>query len=60
MAEVGLLAPDARTELIEGEICDMPPDRDVSHSATVAAGCIGSCRRLLAIGRGWSNNIRCR
>lgn len=35
MAEVGLLAPDARTELIEGEICDMPPI-GCPHSATVA------------------------
>ncbi|MBL8266146.1 Uma2 family endonuclease [Steroidobacter sp.] len=35
MAEVGLLAPDARTELIEGEICDMPPI-GCRHSATVA------------------------
>lgn len=35
MAEVGLLAPDARTELIEGEICDMPPIGS-RHSATVA------------------------
>lgn len=35
MAEVGLLAPDARTELIEGEICDMPPT-GCPHSVTVA------------------------
>lgn len=35
MAEVGLLAPEARTELIEGEICDMPPIGS-RHSATVA------------------------
>jgi Uma2 family endonuclease len=35
MAEVGLLAPDARTELIEGEICDMPPI-GCRHSATVS------------------------
>ena len=35
MAEVGLLAPDARTELIEGEICEMPPT-GCPHSATVA------------------------
>jgi Uma2 family endonuclease len=35
MAEVGVLAPEARTELIEGEICDMPPIGS-RHSATVA------------------------
>jgi Uma2 family endonuclease len=35
MADVGVLAPDARTELIEGEICDMPPI-GYRHSATVA------------------------
>ncbi|HEY0682507.1 MAG TPA: Uma2 family endonuclease [Steroidobacter sp.] len=35
MAEVGLLAPDARTELIEGEIRDMPPI-GCPHSVTVA------------------------
>lgn len=35
MAEVGVLAPEARTELIEGEICDMPPI-GCRHSATVA------------------------
>lgn len=34
MAEVGLLAPDARTELIEGEVIDMAPI-GVSHARTV-------------------------
>lgn len=35
MAEIGVLAPDARTELIEGEICDMPPI-GCRHAATVS------------------------
>lgn len=35
MAEIGLFAPDARTELIEGEICDMPPI-GCRHAATVS------------------------
>jgi Uma2 family endonuclease len=34
MAEVGLLAPDARVELIEGEIIDMPPIGS-PHAGTV-------------------------
>src|SRR5690349_16226378 len=34
MAEVGLLAPDARTELIEGEIIDMTVP-GLRHSAAV-------------------------
>ncbi len=34
MAEVGLLAPDARVELIEGEIIDRPPIGS-RHAATV-------------------------
>jgi Uma2 family endonuclease len=34
MAEVGLLAPDARVELIEGEIIDMPPI-GIDHAGVV-------------------------
>lgn len=34
MAEIGMLAPDARVELIEGEIIDMPPQRS-RHAGTV-------------------------
>jgi Uma2 family endonuclease len=36
MAAVGLLAPDARVELIEGEIIEMPPIGSF-HAATVHA-----------------------
>lgn len=41
MAEVGLLAPDARVELIDGEIIDMPP------SGTPHAGILSRLNRLL-------------
>src|SRR5262245_21444296 len=34
MAEVGLLAPDARVELIDGEIIEMPP-MGIRHAAVV-------------------------
>ena len=34
MAEVGILAPDARVELIEGDIIDMSPS-GIQHTATV-------------------------
>jgi len=34
MAEVGLLAPDARVELIEGEIIDMAP-QGVTHASVI-------------------------
>jgi Uma2 family endonuclease len=35
MAEVGILAPDARVELIDGEVIEMPPI-GMSHAALVA------------------------
>lgn len=57
MTEVGLLAPDARVELIEGEIIDMVPtgsrhSRAVSHLArllTLAVGDLGIVRTQDAI-----------
>lgn len=52
MAEVGLLAPDARVELIEGEIIDMPP------SGTPHAGILGRLNRLLMTAAGTRVAVR--
>jgi Uma2 family endonuclease len=46
MAEVGVLAPDARVELIEGEIIDMPPIGS-RHAGTVT---FLGCRLSKAVG----------
>lgn len=46
MVEVGLLAPDARVELIDGEIIDMPP------SGTPHAGILSRLNRLLLAAAG--------
>jgi Uma2 family endonuclease len=53
MAEVGLLAPDARVELIEGVIIDMPPIGN-RHSAAV-----DRLNRLLGHAVGERAIIRC-
>lgn len=61
MAEVGLLAPDARVELIDGEIVDMPP-MGSRHGGTgdllihrfmkaVGDAAIVSSQRTLVLGR---------
>jgi Uma2 family endonuclease len=52
MDEVGLLAPDVRTELIEGEIIEMPPIA-ISH-----AGTVGLLTHLLSAALGQSAQIR--
>ncbi|HEV2272046.1 MAG TPA: Uma2 family endonuclease [Steroidobacteraceae bacterium] len=52
MAEVGLLAPDARVELIEGEIIDMAP------SGTPHAGILGRLTRLLIAAAGTRVAVR--
>ena len=48
MGEVGLLSPDDRTELIEGEIIDMPPIGD-RHAAVVR---LLTTRLVRAVGDG--------
>lgn len=52
MAEVGLLAPDARVELIDGEIIDMPP------SGAPHAGILGRLNRLLMAAAGTRVAVR--
>ena len=42
MAEVGLIAPDARTELIDGEVIEMPP------MGSPHAGTVGQLQHLLS------------
>ena len=53
MAEVGLLAPDARVELIEGEIIDMPP---IGHRHAAA---VDRLNRLLNLAVGDRAIVRC-
>ncbi len=53
MAEVGLLAPDARVELIEGEIIDMPPI-GIRHENAV-----DRLTRLLVLAVGERAIVRC-
>jgi Uma2 family endonuclease len=53
MAEVGLLAPDARVELIDGEIIDMPPIGN-PHMANV-----NRLTRLLVLAVGEGAIVQC-
>lgn len=46
MAEAGVLAPDARVELIEGEVIDMPPAGTRHHSL------VGRLTHLLVLALG--------
>jgi Uma2 family endonuclease len=52
MAEVGLLAPDARTELIEGEVIEMPPVGS-SHS-----GVVSQLQSVLSVAAGHLAQVR--
>jgi Uma2 family endonuclease len=48
MAELGLIGPDERVELIDGEILQMSPQKNLHVAATTLAA--DSCRRLFSSG----------
>ena len=50
MGEVGLLAPDSRTELIDGEVIEMPPIGSPHAAAVSQVAITCSFRRLRGLG----------